>query len=74
MQLGGRADFLCPFIWNHVSGLMQFCDGTDKEQRVCIKCCANLGKNVTETLAMIRQAFREKCMSCTQVFEWKSPN
>jgi hypothetical protein len=23
-QLGGGADFLCPFIWSCVSGLMQF--------------------------------------------------
>jgi hypothetical protein len=29
---------------------------------------------MTETLAIIRQAFREESMSCTWVFEWKSPN
>jgi hypothetical protein len=31
-------------------------------------------KSVTETLAMIRQAFREESQSHIKVFEWKSPN
>jgi hypothetical protein len=31
MQLGGRADFLRPFIWSHVSGLTRFRNGSDKE-------------------------------------------
>jgi hypothetical protein len=31
MQLGGGCvDFLRPFIWSRVSGLMQFSDGSDK--------------------------------------------
>jgi hypothetical protein len=38
-------------------------------QWVCINLCANFGKSVTETLAMIRQAFREESMSHTSVFE-----
>jgi hypothetical protein len=29
-QLGGRADFLRPFIWSSASGLMRFCHGSDK--------------------------------------------
>jgi hypothetical protein len=28
---GGCADLLCPFIWSHVSGLRQFCIGSDSE-------------------------------------------
>jgi hypothetical protein len=24
MQRDGHADFVCPFIWSHLSGLMQF--------------------------------------------------
>jgi hypothetical protein len=31
-----------------------------REQRACIKFCANLGNNATETLAIIRQAFWEE--------------
>jgi hypothetical protein len=30
-QLSGLADFLCPFIWSRVSGLLRFCNGLNKE-------------------------------------------
>jgi len=44
--------------------------GQRKEQRVCIKFCANLGKSATETLTMIQQAFRDQSLSRAQVFQW----
>jgi hypothetical protein len=34
-----------------------FYDGSEKEQRVCIKFCANLGKSATVTLEMVQQGF-----------------
>jgi hypothetical protein len=43
-----------------------------KEQRMCIKFCANLGKSATEALAMTGQAIGEESMRCTQVFEWQT--
>ena len=41
-----------------------------KEQQVCIKFCANLGKSATETLEMIQQGFGDQSLSSTQVLEW----
>jgi metal-responsive CopG/Arc/MetJ family transcriptional regulator len=41
-----------------------------KEQRVCIKFCANLEKSATETLTLIQQAFRDQILSRTHVFQW----
>jgi len=41
-----------------------------KEQQVCIKFCANLGKSATETLEMIQQGFEDQSLSHTQAFQW----
>jgi len=41
-----------------------------KEQRVCIKFCANLGKSATETLKMIQQGLGNQSLSRTQVLQW----
>jgi len=41
-----------------------------KEQQVCIRFCANLGKSATETFEMIQQGFRDQSLSRTQVFQW----
>jgi hypothetical protein len=60
---GCHAQFLCPFIWSRLSGLMRFCNGSDKG--TAIKCRTNLGKSASETLAMIIQAFGGESMSHT---------
>jgi len=40
-----------------------------KEQRVCIKFCAILGKSATETLELIQQGFGDQSLSRTHVFQ-----
>jgi hypothetical protein len=42
------------------------------EQCVCIKFCLKLGKSITETLEMLREAFGEHSLSWTPIFEWHS--
>jgi hypothetical protein len=41
-----------------------------KEQRVCIKFCANLGKSDMKTFKIIQQAHGDEILSCTQAFKW----
>ena len=40
------------------------------EERYAIKFCFKLGKNATETYAMLQTAFRLSCMNRVSVFEW----
>ena len=40
------------------------------EERYAIKFCFKLGKNVTETYALLQTAFRPCCMNGASVFEW----
>ena len=40
------------------------------EQRINIKFCVKLGKTVTKTLKMLRDAYGDSSMSRTRVFEW----
>ena len=47
-----------------------FGNGLEKNQRLCIIFCANLGKSATETLEMIQQGFGDQSLSRTQVFQW----
>ena len=49
-----------------------FTIGQRKEQRVCIKFCANLGKSATEALTMIQQAFGGQSLSRAQLFQWNA--
>ena len=40
------------------------------EERYAIKFCFNIGKNATETYAILQIAFRPSCMNRALVFEW----
>jgi hypothetical protein len=51
--------------------LMQFHDGSDKEQQVCIKFCANLGKSVIGDESWIYGYDPETRQQSSQ---WKCPN
>jgi hypothetical protein len=49
-QLGGSADFLRPFIWSRISGLMRFRDGSGKGRasdfvQISLKCDGDPGKD-----------------------------
>ncbi|KAJ8944432.1 hypothetical protein NQ318_002129 [Aromia moschata] len=40
------------------------------EQRVNLKFLVKLGKTFTEAYAMLKEVYRNECLSHTQVFEW----
>ena len=35
-----------------------------------MKFCVKLGKSATETYDLLKKAYGDECLSCTQVFEW----
>ena len=43
-----------------------------REQRACIKFCFKLGKTATECYEMLKIAFGERAMRCSQTFQWFS--
>ncbi|PNF33096.1 hypothetical protein B7P43_G15744 [Cryptotermes secundus] len=43
-----------------------------REQRAAVKFCFLLGKSGTETLEMLKTAYKDDAMGKTQVFEWLS--
>ena len=46
-------------------------DMTDfKEQRICVKFCCSLKKNVAETHRMLQEAFGGNAMSQSKTFLW----
>ena len=40
------------------------------EQRACIKFCFQLGKTATECCEMLKTAFGDQAMGCSQTFQW----
>jgi hypothetical protein len=72
IHLGRRADFLHILLSGEI--YLAWSDFTWIQKRVCSEFSANLGKDATEILAMIKQVFREESMSHTRMFEWKSRN
>lgn len=40
------------------------------EQRICTKFCLKLEKSYAKTIEMMKTAFRDECMSKTQIKEW----
>jgi hypothetical protein len=71
MQLDGHAYLLCPLIWSLVSGLVQFHNETCNE---CASKSMQVLEKSTRDAEMLRRMFAEESMTCTWVFEWKSPN
>jgi hypothetical protein len=71
-HVGGMtwAVFTCVYLESCTWPVAIFTMDKRKEQRVCIKFCANLGKSVTETLEMIQQGFGDQSLSRAQVFQW----
>ena len=40
------------------------------EQRANIKFCFKLGKTAAETVELMRQVYRDNCLSRAQIFRW----
>ena len=40
------------------------------EQHINVKFCVKFGKSATETYNLFKKVYGDKCLSCTQVFEW----
>jgi len=64
------AVFTCVYLESRTQPVAIFTMDQRKEQQVCIKFCANLGKSATVTLTMIQQAFGDQSLSRAQVFQW----
>jgi hypothetical protein len=57
MELCRCADFLHPFIWSHVSGLMQYRKGSNKRTTKRIKFCAAVHPSCPELSLVTRAGF-----------------
>ena len=64
---------LHPLNWASAQAVRRISDKvtmTELEERVCVKFCCKLGKNFTETVQFLNQAYGGGCMSWTQCYEW----
>ena len=43
-----------------------------RKQRACIEFCFKLGKTATECYEMLKKAFGEQAVGCSQTFQWFS--
>ena len=55
---------------NVLSAIIEMADF--REQRACIKFCFKLGKTATECYEMLKTAFGEQALGCSQAFQWFS--
>ena len=60
----GRGSNTCVYV----IAIFTMCEST--EQSIWIKFCFKIPKTSTETYQLLRQAFGENAMGCTQVFDW----
>lgn len=67
-----HVSLLCTNFLVHYTDHLRFWNGRFSWQRVCIKFCQKLGKTVMVTFEMLKWAFGESDMGCTQTFEWHS--
>ena len=44
--------------------------GETSKQRACVKFCFKTGKTSSETYELLKTAFGDKCLSCSNVFVW----
>jgi hypothetical protein len=70
--LGGRADFLCPFIWSRVSNLMQFLTADQKQQHVNF--CKDLYQITSGGGTFLSRVITGDPEAKQQSSQWKSPN
>jgi hypothetical protein len=80
MQLGECADFLRPFIWSRVSGLMRFLIADQKQQRVNI--CEELHQIASDNATFLCRVIADDGSwiygydpeTKQQSSQWESPN
>jgi hypothetical protein len=67
-QLGGHADFLRPFIWSRLSGLLRFHDVSDNGYALNVVQISEKLRRRLWLRLRLRQAFEKEIMSRTRMF------